>query len=328
MAKSCSWARGVSTAVFLGGICGAGNGLHLAPRYRPRWPRVAAGHGCFYCSVPGGDLRRRQWSAPGIGLDGQELQLGPECFYCSVPGGDLRRRQRSAPGTGLDGQEWQMVPGYFCCSVPGGDLRRRQRSALGAQVSASVAKSGSWARVFLLQCSWGRSAAPATVSTWYRPRWPRVADGPGVFLLQCSWGRSAAPATVSAWRPGIGLGGQEWQLGPCVSAAVFLGEICGAGNGQHLVPASMAKSGSWPRGVSAAVFLGEICGAGNGQRLVPASMAAISVTPTAANRAIRRLRGICRLLSLFVRCESRALQQSRRPGRRLELLYRPYWPTS
>ena len=113
-----------------------------------------------------------------------------------------------------------------------------------------------------------------------------------------------------------------------VSTAVFLGEICGAGNGQHLVPASMAKSGSWPRGVSAAVFLGEICGAGNGQRLVPASMAAISVTPTAANRAIRRLRGICRLLSLFVRCESRALQQSRRPGRRLELLYRPYWPTS
>lgn len=39
-----------------------------------------------------------------------------------------------------------------------------------------MAKSGSWARVFLLQCSWERSAAPATVCTW-RPvspprQWP------------------------------------------------------------------------------------------------------------------------------------------------------------
>ncbi len=81
-------------------------------------------------------------------------------------------------GAGLDGQEWQLGPGCFSCSVPGGDLRRRQRSAPGALISASMAKSGSWARG--------------------------------------------------------------------VSAAVFLGEICGAGNGQHQVSASMAKSGSWP----------------------------------------------------------------------------------
>ncbi|WP_345842857.1 hypothetical protein, partial [Shewanella algae] len=165
-----------------------------------------------------------------------------------------------------------------------------------------------------------------------------------MFLLQCSWGGSAAPATVCTWRPGTGLDGQELQLGPgcfycsvpggdlrrrqrsapgaqvpasmaksCswargISAAVFLGEICGAGNGQHQVsasmaksgswargvsaavflgelrrrqwsapgaqvPASMAKSGSWARGISAAVFLGEICGAGNGQHQVSASMA-------------------------------------------------------
>ncbi|WP_186299568.1 hypothetical protein [Shewanella algae] len=49
----------------------------------------------------------------------------------------------------------------------------------------------------------------------------------------------------------------SWAWG--VSTAVFLGEICGAGNGQHLELASMAKSGSWPRGVSAAVFLGGQC---------------------------------------------------------------------
>ncbi|MBO2558925.1 hypothetical protein [Shewanella algae] len=69
---------------------------------------------------------------------------------------------------------------------------------------------------------------------------------------------------VCTWRPGIGLDGQEWQLAPGFSAAVFLGEICGAGNGQHLVSASMAKSCSWARGVSAAVFLEELYGAGNG----------------------------------------------------------------
>ncbi|TVO81452.1 hypothetical protein AYI81_21210 [Shewanella algae] len=45
----------------------------------------------------------------GAGLDGQEWQLGPGCFSCSVPGGDLRRRQWSAPGIGLDGQEWQLA---------------------------------------------------------------------------------------------------------------------------------------------------------------------------------------------------------------------------
>ncbi|WP_335903295.1 hypothetical protein, partial [Shewanella algae] len=45
------------------------------------------------------------------------------------------------PGIGLDGQEWQLGPGCFCCSVPGRDLRRRQRSAPGALVSASMAKS-------------------------------------------------------------------------------------------------------------------------------------------------------------------------------------------
>ncbi|WP_345853885.1 hypothetical protein [Shewanella algae] len=224
MAKSCSWARGVSTAVFLGEICGAGNGLHLAPRYRPRWPRAAAGPGvfllqCFWersaapamvstryrprwprvAAGPGvfqlqcswescgagngqhqvsasmaksgswargisaavflgeicgagngqhqvsasmaksgswargvsaavflGELRRRQWSAPGIGLDGQEWQLGPGYFCCSVSGRDLRRWQWSAPGIGLNGQEWQLGPGYFCCSVSGRDLRRWQ----------------------------------------------------------------------------------------------------------------------------------------------------------------------------------------------------------
>ena len=104
---------GVSAAVFLGEIYGAGNGQHLVSASMAKsgsWP------GCFSCSVPGRALRRRQWSAPGAGLDGQEWRLGPGCFSCSVPGGDLRRRQRSAPGAGLDGQEWQLGPGYFCCS--------------------------------------------------------------------------------------------------------------------------------------------------------------------------------------------------------------------
>ncbi|WP_345842854.1 hypothetical protein [Shewanella algae] len=50
------------------------------------------------------------------------------------------------PGIGLDGQEWQLAPGCFYCSVSGRDLRRRQWSAPGAQVSASMAKSCSWAR--------------------------------------------------------------------------------------------------------------------------------------------------------------------------------------
>ncbi len=201
--------------MFLGELYGAGNGLHLAPRYRPRWPRVAAGPGFFSCSVPGGDLRRRQRSAPGIGLDGQELQLGPGCFCCSVPGRALRRRQRLAPGSGLDGQEWQLAPGCFYCSVSGRDLRRRQWSAPGAQVSASMAKSGSWPRgvstaVFLGEiCGAGNGLH---LAPRYRPRWPRAAAGPGVFLLQCSWGSSTVPATVSTWRPGIGLDGQEFQL--------------------------------------------------------------------------------------------------------------------
>ncbi|MBO2558979.1 hypothetical protein [Shewanella algae] len=112
---------------------------------------------------------------------------------------------------------------------------------VSASMANSMAKSGSWPGCF--SCS-----------------------VPGRALRRRQWSA-----------PGAGLDGQEWRLGPGVSAAVFLGEIYGAGNGQHLVSASMAnsmaKSGSWARGVSAAVFLGELCGAGNGQHLAPASMA-------------------------------------------------------
>ncbi|WP_208219348.1 hypothetical protein, partial [Shewanella algae] len=183
MAKSGSWARGISAAVFLGEICGAGNGQHQVSASMAKSGSWARG---ISAAVFLGELRRRQWSAPGIGLNGQEWQLGPGCFSCSVPG------RAAAPA---------MVSTRYRPQWP--------RVAAGPGV-------------FLLQCFWERSAALAMVSTRYRPRWPRVAAGPGVFLLQCSW------------------------------------ESCGAGNGQHQVSASMAKSGSWARGVSAAVFLGEL----------------------------------------------------------------------
>ncbi|MBO2558992.1 hypothetical protein, partial [Shewanella algae] len=87
-----------------------------------------------------------------------------------------------------------------------------------------------------------------------------------MFQLQCSWescGAGNGQHQVSASMAKSG----SWARG--ISAAVFLGEICGAGNGQHQVSASMAKSGSWARGVSAAVFLGELYGAGNGLHQAP-----------------------------------------------------------
>ncbi|MBO2558918.1 hypothetical protein I6M25_21855, partial [Shewanella algae] len=55
----------------------------------------------------------------------------------------------------------------------------------------------------------------------------------------------------------------------------------------HQVSASMAKSGSWARGVSAAVFLGELYGAGNGLHQAPCFAASAMALSTISQRSIK-----------------------------------------